>query len=134
MKDASVGGKYSDLKQVLKCPEDQRSYGSFYDYGYWGGGSWCGTTAVPGYWVWVYPHWYIWGNAAEPEMDKETLPSVQGKYSGLLQVLKCEKDRENYGSFRDYGYWTGTEWCGSRARAGYWVWVYPNWYIWEKKK
>ena len=59
---ASVGGKYSNLKQVLTCAEDRDSYGTTHDYGYWSGGAWCGQTGEAGYWSWVAPNWYVWGN------------------------------------------------------------------------
>lgn len=66
---ASVNGKYSDLIQVVNCPEDRANYGEFIDWGYWSGTSWCGQVTQPGYWVWVNPNWYIWQNVgiARPE-------------------------------------------------------------------
>ena len=63
--ESSVNGKYSNLLQVLNCPKDQEAYGEFNDYGYWGGGAWCGQTGKAGYWVWVAPDWYIWENVNE---------------------------------------------------------------------
>ncbi len=60
--------------------------------------------------------------------------SVNGKYFNLIQVLNCPKDRRSYGTFRDWGYWSGKSWCGKAVRKGYWVWVAPNWYIWEGRK
>jgi hypothetical protein len=45
-------------------PEDQASYGEFCDWGHWSGTSWRGHTDLPpGYWVYVAPHWYIFGQA-----------------------------------------------------------------------
>ncbi len=58
----SVNGKYSGLLQTLHCPGDQSRYGSFSDWGYWGGGTWCDQSASAGYWVWVAPNWYVWAN------------------------------------------------------------------------
>lgn len=60
--DASVNGKYTRLIQKLHCPADASSYGQFSDYGYWGGGRWCGKKGAAGYWVWVNPTWYVWKN------------------------------------------------------------------------
>ncbi|OIO53875.1 MAG: hypothetical protein COX57_04785 [Alphaproteobacteria bacterium CG_4_10_14_0_2_um_filter_63_37] len=57
--------------------------------------------------------------------------SVSGKYSGLQQVLNCPPDAGTYGQFRDYGWWQGGPWCGQNGKAGFWVWVNPNWYIWS---
>ncbi len=130
---ASVNGKYSGLVQVLKCPGDKKSYGTFSDYGYWGGGGWCGEEGKAGYWVWIYPHWYIWKNM-DMEEAASTDPSVNGKYFNLIQVLPCPGDRKKYGLYQDYGYWKGGRWCGEEGKAGYWVWVSPQWYIWRGRK
>ncbi len=60
---ASVNGKYYNLLQTLYVPQDQGSYGDFYDWGYYSGTSYAGYSNLkPGYWVYVYPNWYIWGN------------------------------------------------------------------------
>ena len=58
----SAYGSYSNLLQVLTCSDDVDAYGEYYDYGYWGGGSWCGQTGAAGYWVYSYPSWYVWGS------------------------------------------------------------------------
>ena len=131
----SANGKYTNLLQVLNCPSDRSRYGEFGDYESWDGGSWCGQTAPAGYRVWVYPNWYIWQNVATRKVDKiPASASANGKYSNLLQILNCPSDRSKYGEFDDYGSWSGSSWCGQDAQAGYWVWVYPNWYIWQKQK
>jgi hypothetical protein len=60
---ASVNGKYSNLLYTLNVPQDKGSYGDFYDWGYYTGTSYAGYNNLPaGYWVYVYPNWYIWGN------------------------------------------------------------------------
>ena len=64
---------------------------------------------------------------------QEGRASVDGKYTNLVQVMECRRDSATYGNFRDYGYWRGGSWCGQRVRAGYWVWVYPKWYVWSRK-
>ncbi len=56
---------------------------------------------------------------------------ANGKYNTLLQTIHCPSDVSSYGNFRDYGYWAGGSWCGKTGVAGYWVWVNPNWYVWE---
>ncbi len=60
-------------------------------------------------------------------------PSVNGKYSELIQKVHCPGDRSSYGEFYDWGHWSGTRWCGKSVKPGYWVWVAPDWYIWKKK-
>jgi hypothetical protein len=61
---ASVNGKYSKLLRVINVPQDQGAYGAFNDYGYYTGTSWAGYNNLPvGYWVYVAPNWYIWGES-----------------------------------------------------------------------
>lgn len=63
MTKASVNGKYYNLLRTIYVPSDQSSYGDFYDWGHYTGSSWKGHTNLPaGYWVYVYPNWYIWGD------------------------------------------------------------------------
>jgi len=126
---ASANSKYNNLIQELTCPTDVNQYGEYHDYGYWAGGSWCGQQGRAGYWVWLNPTWYVWAN--KEVMNKS---SANGRYSNLLQTLNCPKDQAQYGSYRDYGYWRGGSWCGQIGKAGYWVWVAPNWYVWGNKK
>jgi hypothetical protein len=59
--------------------------------------------------------------------------SVNGKYLNLIQVMTCPQDSAKYGNFRDYGYWKGGPWCGQTGKAGYWVWVAPDWYVWANR-
>jgi hypothetical protein len=60
---ASVNGKYSNLLKTLNVPGDQAQYGNFYEWGYWNGNAYAGYSNLPpGYWVYVYPNWYVWGS------------------------------------------------------------------------
>ena len=136
--EASVNGKYSGLLQVMYCPKDKGSYGDYRDYGHWGGGAWCGQRGKAGYWVWVAPNWYVWKYKGPPPSTNSmgNVPpkaTVNGKYSNLIQIMHCPNDRSSYGEFRDYGHWGGGAWCGQTGKAGYWVWVAPNWYIWSNQ-
>ena len=55
------------------------------------------------------------------------------KYSNLLRKIKVASDCDRYGEFCDWGYWTGTSWAGySDLPRGYWVYVTPDWFIFEK--
>jgi hypothetical protein len=61
LKAASVGGKYRHLLKVLAVPTDRQNYTAFNDHGFWNGSAYGGVVGLPvGYWVYVYPHWYIW--------------------------------------------------------------------------
>src|SRR5262245_15044900 len=63
---ASVGGKYVNLLRIVEAAEDAASYGEFRDYGHWDGTSYAGQVDLPvGYWVYVAPRWYIWGDEAK---------------------------------------------------------------------
>ena len=69
-----------------------------------------------------------------PKTTTSALPASanpEGKYRSLVQTLHCPKDQASYGTFREYGYWAGGPWCEQQGLPGYWIWVAPNWYIWE---
>ena len=78
---ASVHGKYRTLLRRIHCPEDRPAYHDFNDYGLYTGTSWHNYTNLPpGYWVYVYPDWYIWrdGPAAPPGAQPPP-PVIPGK-------------------------------------------------------
>jgi hypothetical protein len=57
---------------------------------------------------------------------------VQGKYKVLLRQIKAPEDRAAHSEFQDLGLRQSTEWKGQRGLPiGYWVYVYPYWYIWR---
>jgi hypothetical protein len=59
---ASVNGKYRKLLKRINVPQDKNGYGEFSDYGAYSGTSYAGYNNLPaGYWVYLAPHWYIWG-------------------------------------------------------------------------
>jgi HEAT repeat protein len=61
--------------------------------------------------------------------------SVNGKYGKLLRRIYVPQDKANYTEFRDYGQYQGTDYAGHQnIPAGYWVYVYPHWYIWGEQK
>ena len=63
--------------------------------------------------------------------DARIKATVDGKYRRLLTKIEVRNDVATYGDFRDFGHWDGTAYSGhSDLPTGYWVWVYPNWYIW----
>ena len=59
-------------------------------------------------------------------------PSVNGRYEGLIQTMYCPQAESEYGRYNHYGYWNGGDYiCDDQyAEAGYWVYQYPNWYVW----
>jgi len=68
---ASVGGRYRQLLDKFDRPDDFESFGGFHDAGR--------KAASPdgkhpaGYWVYVYPHWYVWG---ETDAVSQAPPAV----------------------------------------------------------
>jgi hypothetical protein len=59
---------------------------------------------------------------------------VDGKYTELLAIFEAESDYRAYSTFHDFGYYPATSYVGqSDLPEGYWVYVYPNWYIWKNK-
>ena len=64
---ATVGGQYDVLLDKLAVPQDLGAYGPFYDYGWWAGTGYRDRQGLPpGYWVYVYPDWYIWQERTNP--------------------------------------------------------------------
>jgi hypothetical protein len=62
---AQVGGKYRMLLHQLDVPQDLQSYTDFTDYGIYPATSYAGYDDLPaGYWVYVYPYWYLWRDAS----------------------------------------------------------------------
>jgi hypothetical protein len=57
-----VSGKYKKLLRMLHLPNDKKQYTDFTDFGHYKGTTHAGFTMLPpGYWVYVYPYWFIWG-------------------------------------------------------------------------
>jgi HEAT repeat protein len=64
---AHVNRKYAKLLRKIKVPQDRQSYGDFRDYGQYQATDYYEHKMIPaGYWVYVYPHWYIWGELRKP--------------------------------------------------------------------
>lgn len=58
---AQVDGKYEMLLRQIKVPGDYEKYGDFRDSGLRELKKYADFTELPkGYWVYVYPYWYIW--------------------------------------------------------------------------
>ena len=69
-----------------------------------------------------------------PEIQSLKKAAVDGKFANLLAVIRVPDDKATYGDFNDYGIWQGKEWAGfTGLPVGYWVYVQPHWYIWEKE-
>ena len=68
---ARVQGKYKVLLRQIKAPEDRAAHSEFQDLGLRQSTEWKGQRGLPiGYWVYVYPYWYIWRDVASPARPK----------------------------------------------------------------
>lgn len=140
----TAGGRYAGQIQRLHVPRDCTSYGSFYDYGRYGTTSYAGQANIPaGYWVYHYPYWYVYRRRVAAQSSPvpggaycrapaNTSANANGKYSVLVRRLHVPRDCASYGSFRDYGPYGATSYAGhANLPAGYWVYRYPYWYLWQ---
>jgi hypothetical protein len=58
--------------------------------------------------------------------------AIKSRYGNLLKQFEVPADRDSFGDFCDYGYWSGTVYAGqSNLAPGYWVYLAPNWYIFK---
>lgn len=63
---ASLEGKYKNLLRIVEAAGDAAYYGAIRDFGYWEGTTYAGQNNLPkGYWVYVSPNWYIWGDTTQ---------------------------------------------------------------------
>jgi hypothetical protein len=69
---ASVTGKYSMLLRQFAAPNDLNRHGEFHEAGPRDVKEHGGQDGLPkGFWVYVYPHWYIWRDiAAFPKVKR----------------------------------------------------------------
>lgn len=88
----NANGKYSQLLQKVHCPSDKNAYGEYSDYGYYEGGNWCNQQTKSGYWLYVYPYWYIYEKSTEP---KNSSNFSKGKGDGIEKVYDIEAVIEN---------------------------------------
>ncbi len=73
---ASLGGKYGGFKRALYVPEDARTWGEQYDYGYSTEREYREFTGlVPGYWVYQSPRWYLFLKL----LKKDAAPGVPSR-------------------------------------------------------
>ena len=136
---ASIGGKYRKLLKVLNRPLDKSTYKEFIEYGYKPYGLRLGTWAPAGFYVYVYPKWYIWKEITPqqniPQNAYQNIDYIYA-YSQLLQVIYCPQDKERYGlNYEDTEHDSiNNMYCGLHIIKGHWVYSYPNWYVWKSIK
>ncbi|MGF1583667.1 MAG: hypothetical protein ACFCD0_30490 [Gemmataceae bacterium] len=134
-KAARFGGKYSMLLTVRSDPGAKQHYGTKKDLGYLKSETIEGFRFPAGYRVYLYPNWYVWATKDQTEaVGTNDSTSANGKYQQLLRKLYVPQDKLTYKEFTDFGSWQGTSYQGfDNLPVGYWVYVYPYWYIWESR-
>ncbi len=135
---ASVDGRYETILKTFLAPSDSDRYGEFLDWGLRTSTTYGMERNLPtGYWVYSYPYWYIWktkSGQTEDSLDYAKA-SVNGKYSNLLKTFPAPRDTDGNEEFLESGYADYKGYAGySGLPPGYWVYVSPNWYIWEDVK
>jgi hypothetical protein len=101
------GRKYRNLLRKIEVEGDLATYGEFHDWGYWSGTSWRGHTGLPpGYWVYITPYWYIFGESDETPPPVE--PPPVGKRSWGPEQVTGEPDTPQAGDH-------STAWAASTA-------------------
>lgn len=65
--------------------------------------------------------------------EAQSRASVGGRYRVLLRKIEVPGDWLSYGAFCDWGFWSGTSYAGIEdLPPGHWVYVHPNWYVWQE--
>jgi hypothetical protein len=66
LKKAQCDGKYAMLLHQFKADKDADDYGGFKDLGFRNRNKYAGQDNLfPGWWVYVQPYWYIWGERTD---------------------------------------------------------------------
>ena len=77
----------------------------------------------------------IVGWTTDKQANAHAFMVIGGKYRRLLKKIDVKDDRAGYTDFADYGYCDCPTYAGrDDLPAGYWVYVYPSWYIWGESR
>jgi hypothetical protein len=69
---------------------------------------------------------------SSPASDQNPPSVLRSKYGALLKKIEVPQDLQGYGEVRVYGWWGGSTYMGYQdLPPGYWVYLYPDWYIFE---
>jgi hypothetical protein len=94
LKKATVDGKYAMLLHQFKAEKDADEQGEFNDYGFRNKAEHGDQKDLPkGYWVYVQPYWYIWGERTETVREKRAWGPEQA--TGEPNVVNIGTDDGN---------------------------------------
>lgn len=96
LKKASVNGVYAALLKKIAVPGDEEKYGKMNIYGHWHADVYNGHKTPAGHWVYVAPHWYIWGDKDLARggwgISKKTVKTMNGDH--VLQIEYRQKNKK----------------------------------------
>lgn len=71
LKQARMNGKYAMLLRQIQAPKDAEKFKDVHDFGYRNLREYAGHADLPaGYWVYVFPYWYIWRDLTEQQKNR----------------------------------------------------------------
>lgn len=144
---ATMNGTYTGLIKKKKC-RHMRTKGDFIEFGYITSPM-CDNPYRPdtGFFVYVKPYVYIYKNKTIPMEQVPESVSVDGLYSDLKNVIRCDIQGEQkfegdkmkdslvvlqYNEEEQRSrLWT--DMCSESLGPGHYVYRYPYWYAWGKK-
>lgn len=142
---ATCNHKYRNLIHTLFAPQEKEVHGLELEFGYRDRAEYLGYNNIPeGYWVFVYPHWFIFESDASKEetdtmniagaFEEETLirASVDGRFQELIEVFYLPNIFQDQGEFKIMGKRDHAKIEEFRLPGGYWVWLAPYLFIFEK--
>jgi len=145
---ATMNGTYTGLIKKKKC-RHMRTKGTFIEFGYITSPM-CDNPNRPdtGFFVYVKPYVYIYKNKVIPLEHIPESVSVNGLYSNLKNVIRCdiqgeqkfegEKIKDSLVVLQydeeDQRSRLWTDMCSESLGPGHYVYRYPYWYAWGEKK
>ena len=141
---ASHGGKYQNLLKVIFAPRDREVYGDHLEFGFRDKKEYLGHANLPaGYWVWEWPHWFIFGEDTSKEetdefaleeaysLERLSRASLGGRFQTLKECFQFPSGKWQ-DSFLVLGFQEERHMDGFIVPRGYWVWYSPYLYIFER--
>lgn len=144
LRRAVCNHKYRSLRYTIFAPEEKISHGEFLEFGYRKRNEYLGHTKIPeGYWVWVYPHWFIF----EEDLSKEETDSMEiaeafseellekasagGRFTELIDAFLLPGLGEKYGEYEIMGKGEEEEIGDDLIPAGHRIWCAPYLYVFD---
>ena len=137
--------KYRTLRYTIFAPQERVSHGDFLEFGYRKRSEYLGQTKIPeGYWIWVYPHWFIF----EEDLSKEETDcmdiaeafqeerlnkaSGNGRFQELIDAFLLPRLAEKHGDHEVLGEGEEEQIDGDNIPSGYRIWCAPYLYVFGK--